>query len=334
MVMNDIDSEILLEMYRTAFTIRSFESRVYDEFNLNKIPGTMHLYLGEEAVATGVCANLTTEDFITSTHRGHGHVIAKGGDLNRMMAELFGRTTGYCRGKGGSMHIADFTIGMLGANGVVGGGIPIAVGAGLSCLIKYPGRVAVAFFGDGASNQGANFHGSLNMASIWKLPVIFVCENNLYAMGTSQRYATNVTNIADRAKGYGMPGVVADGMDVVDVYLKAKEAVERARNGEGPTLLECKTYRIKGHSKFDPANYRPKDEVQEWLARDAIKTYREKLLSSGRISENQITDVEQAVLKKIDDAVEFADNSPLPKEGETMDGVYAGNYNLTGGSDE
>ncbi|GAB4305615.1 MAG: pyruvate dehydrogenase (acetyl-transferring) E1 component subunit alpha [Promethearchaeota archaeon] len=322
----NIDSETLLDMYRVAFTIRQFEQRVYDEFNLNKIPGTMHLYLGEEAVATGVCANLTREDYLTSTHRGHGHVIAKGGDLKRMMAELFGRTTGYCKGKGGSMHIADFTLGILGANGVVGGGIPIAVGAGLSCKLKYPGRVVACFFGDGASNQGANFHGAVNLAAIWDLPVVFVCENNLYAMGTPQRTAMKVKDVAERAAAYGIPGVVADGMDVVDVYLKAKEAVERARRGEGPTLLECKTYRIKGHSKFDPAKYRPPEEVEAWLARDAVATYRARLLDSGRFSPNQIGDVETQVLALIDEAVEFAESSPLPRGEDALTDVYAGDY--------
>ena len=279
----DLTEDKLLEMYETAVKIRHFEEKCYEIFGMNLIPGTLHTYIGEEAVATGVCANLTRDDYITSTHRGHGHCIAKGASLNLMMAELFAKKTGYCKAKGGSMHIADFDIGILGANGIVGGGLTIAPGAGLTCKLKYNNeRVAVCFFGDGASNQGT-FHEGINLASAWDLPVIFVCENNLYAMGTSQRDISNVKDIADRAKGYGIPGVIADGQDVLDVYKKAKTAVERAKKGEGPTLLECKTYRYKGHSKYDPANYRPPEELKEWVERDCIKIYRKKLVSEYKI---------------------------------------------------
>ena len=290
------------------------------------IRDSLHTYAGEEAVAVGVCFNLRPDDYVSSTHRGHGHCIAKGADINRMMAELFGKATGYCKGKGGSMHIADFKIGMLGANGVVGAGIPIAVGAGLSCKLKYPGRVSVAFFGDGASNQGT-FHESLNLAAAWKLPVIFVCENNLYAMGTDIRKVTANPNIADRAIGYGMEGVIVDGNDVIDVYLKAKAAIEKARNGGGPTLLECKTYRIKGHSRFDPALYRPKEEVEAWLKRDPLKLFKENILIKERnIDATVIKEIEIRVDEEIERAVDFAKESPFPELEDALNDVYGGEF--------
>jgi pyruvate dehydrogenase E1 component alpha subunit len=307
-------------MYKKMLEIRRFEEKVYDLFAQNLIPGTMHLYIGEEAVALGVCAALNPHDFITSTHRGHGHCIAKGASLKKMMAELFGRRTGYCKGKGGSMHITDKSIRMLGANAVVGGAIPIAVGAGLSCKLKYPERVAACFFGDGASNQGT-FHEGVNMAAVWDLPVIFVCENNLYAMGTRQSIVMKIQNIAERAAGYGIPGVTVDGNDVIAVYGAAKEAVSRARKGEGPTLLECKTYRHKGHSRFDPAKYRPESEVTEWLARDPLVVLRKKLLNKG-VPEEFFQKVEEQVSKEIEEAVEFAQNSPFPEPEEALDDVW------------
>ena len=309
-----------IEMYKKMLEIRRFEEKVYDLFAQNLIPGTMHLYIGEEAVALGVCAALNPHDFITSTHRGHGHCIAKGASLKKMMAELFGRRTGYCKGKGGSMHITDKSIGMLGANAVVGGAIPIAVGAGLSCKLKYPERVAACFFGDGASNQGT-FHEGVNMAAVWDLPVIFVCENNLYAMGTRQSIVMKIQNIAERAAGYGIPGVTVDGNDVIAVYGAAKEAVSRARKGDGPTLLECKTYRHKGHSRFDPAKYRPESEVTEWLARDPLVVLRKKLLNKG-VPEEFFQKVEEQVSKEIEEAVEFAQNSPFPEPEEALDDVW------------
>ncbi len=309
-----------IEMYKKMLEIRRFEEKVYDLFAQNLIPGTMHLYIGEEAVALGVCAALDPHDFITSTHRGHGHCIAKGASLKKMMAELFGRRTGYCKGKGGSMHITDKSIGMLGANAVVGGAIPIAVGAGLSCKLKYPERVAACFFGDGASNQGT-FHEGVNMAAVWDLPVIFVCENNLYAMGTRQSIVMKIQNIAERAAGYGIPGVTVDGNDVIAVYGAAKEAVSRARKGEGPTLLECKTYRHKGHSRFDPAKYRPESEVTEWLARDPLVVLRKKLLNKG-VPEEFFQKVEEQVSKEIEEAVEFAQSSPFPEPEEALDDVW------------
>jgi len=276
----NLPREKLVEMYRKMFEIRSFEEKVFELYAQNMVPGTIHLYAGEEAVAVGVCSNLRKDDYITSTHRGHGHCIAKGADPKRIMAEILGKKTGYCKGKGGSMHIADFKVGMLGATAVVGAGIPIAMGAGLSIKLRGTDQVVACFFGEGASNQGT-FHEGINMAAIWKLPVIFVCENNLYAMGTRQSRVMLIENIADRAASYGIPGVTVDGNDVLAVYEAAREAVERARRGEGPTLIECKTYRHKGHSRVDPAKYRPKEEVEEWLRKDPIKRLREKLLQTN-----------------------------------------------------
>lgn len=309
-----------IEMYKKMLEIRKFEEKVYDLFTQNLIPGTMHLYMGEEAVAVGVCAALTPNDFITSTHRGHGHCIAKGASLKKMMAEIFGKKTGCCKGKGGSMHITDKNIGMLGANAVVGGAIPIAVGAGLSCKLKYPERVTACFFGDGASNQGT-FHEGVNMASVWDLPVVFVCENNLYAMGTRQSMVMRIEDISQRAAGYGIPGVTVDGNDVMAVYEEAQKAVTRARKGEGPTLLECKTYRHKGHSRFDPAKYRPQEEVAEWMARDPVESFREKLLDKG-IPEEFLHKIESTVEAEIEEAVEFAQESPLPEPEDALKDVW------------
>jgi pyruvate dehydrogenase E1 component alpha subunit len=319
----EIPREKLLELYKKMLLIRYFEERAYEVFGTGAIAGTLHTYLGQEAVAAGIIANLTNDDFITSTHRGHGHVLAKGASPDRMMAELYGKETGYCKARGGSMHIADFKIGILGANGVVGGGIPIATGAGLSCKLKYNNkRVVACFFGDGASNTGG-FHEAINLAGVWKLPVLFVCENNLYAMGTSIKIATAVDDIAKRAVGYGIAGAIANGNDVIDVYLKGKEAVERGKAGLGPTLIECKTYRIKGHSKYDPANYRPQGEVEEWLKRDPIKVYRTKLLDS-KIQESVLVSIEKEVMEVIDHAVEFAQESPKSNVEIALEDVYAG----------
>jgi pyruvate dehydrogenase E1 component alpha subunit len=238
------------------------------------------------------------------------------------MAEILGKKTGYCKGKGGSMHIADFNIGMLGATAVVGAGLPIAVGAGLSIKLRGTDQIVACFFGEGASNQGT-FHESMNMASTWKLPVIFVCENNLYAMGTRQSRVMNIENIADRAGAYGIPGVVVDGNDVLAVYEAAQKAVERARNGEGPTLIECKTYRLRGHSRVDPAKYRPKEEVQEWLTKDPIKRLKEKLLKTNTLQEPETQQIENEVSTEINEAAKFAMQSPYPEPEEALDDVYA-----------
>lgn len=317
------DEELLCRFYRTMVTIRFFEQTVEKYFLAGEIPGFVHLYIGEEAIATGVCANLTTDDYIASTHRGHGHSIAKGADVSRMMAEIFGRKTGYCKGKGGSMHIADFGVGMLGANGVVGGSLPLATGAALAAKMLGQKRVAVAFFGDGASNRGT-FHESANLASVWKLPVIFLCENNQYASTTPYRSSTSVEDIADRARGYGMPGVIVDGNDVFAVYEAAKAAVERARDGGGPSLVEAKTYRIKGHFVGDPELYRSKEEVQEIFAKtDPISRFERQVSSEGSLSREKLDSIKLEVQELIDKALAFAKESPEPDPSELFSDVYA-----------
>lgn len=317
-----LEKNFLLDMYRKVLELRLFEEKVYELFGQNLIPGTIHLYLGEEASAVGICSALRQDDYIQSTHRGHGHCIAKGADLGKMMAEIMGKGTGYCKGKGGSMHVTDFDKGILGATGVVGSGLPLAVGAGLSAKMKGTDQVVAVFFGEGASNQGT-FHESLNLASVWKLPVLFVCENNLYAMGTRQSIAMVLENVADRASAYGMPGVIVDGNDVVDVYRVASEAVRRARKGEGPTLIETKTYRLKGHSRFDPATYRPKEEVEEWIKRDAVKRMRDRLLDERVAKEDELKKIEDQVKLKVEEASKFAKESPQPEPTCVCDDVYA-----------
>jgi pyruvate dehydrogenase E1 component alpha subunit len=317
----NLGKEKLVEMYRKMLEIRFFEEKVFELYAQNLVPGTIHLYAGEEAVAVGVCSSLRRDDYITSTHRGHGHCIAKGADLKRTMAEILGKKTGYCKGKGGSMHIADFSIGMLGATAVVGAGIPIAVGAGLSIKLRGTDQVVGCFFGEGASNQGT-FHEGINMASAWKLPVVFACENNLYAMGTRQSAVMAIQNVADRAVAYGIPGAVVDGNDVLAVYEATQTAVKRARRGEGPTLIECKTYRHKGHSRVDPARYRPKGEVEEWLAKDPIKRFREKLLQTNTLTEAEIQQIEEGTSAEVEEAVKFAVESQFPAPEEALQDVY------------
>lgn len=311
-----------IKMYRQMLKIRRFEEKVDEFFKANLMWGTCHLYTGEEATAVGAIATLKNEDYITSTHRGHGHCIAKGARLDKMMAELLGKETGYCRGRGGSMHIADVESGNLGANGVVGGGIPIAVGAALSSNMKKDGRVTLCFFGDGASNNGT-FHESINLASVWKLPVVFVVENNLYGMSVPVKKASSVENIADRSKGYGIPGYIVDGNDVEAVFETVKEAVDLARSGGGPSMIECKTYRWMGHSKSDANVYRTKEEINSWKQRCPIKRYREKLINEGVATEEGLKQVEESVDKAIYEAEEFAKNSPEPKVGEVLEGIYA-----------
>jgi pyruvate dehydrogenase E1 component alpha subunit len=314
--------DMFLQIYRKILEARLFEEKVYELFGQNLIPGTIHLYLGEEATAVGVCSALRDDDYIQSTHRGHGHCVAKGASLSRMMAELMGKATGYCKGKGGSMHITDFSKGILGATGVVGSGLPLAVGAGLSIKLRKTDQVVAVFFGEGASNQGT-FHESLNLASVWKLPVIFVCENNLYAMGTRQNISMVLSNVADRASAYGIPGVIADGNDVFDVYRCASEAVKRARKGEGPTLLECKTYRLKGHSRFDAATYRPKEEVEEWIKKDAVKRTRDRLLDERIAKEEEMRKIEDEVKSRVEEAANFAKSGPQPDPSTATEDVYA-----------
>jgi pyruvate dehydrogenase E1 component alpha subunit len=319
---SSLTQDRLLDLYRKMLQIRFFEEKVFELYGQNLIPGTIHLYTGEEAVAVGVCSTLRVDDYITSTHRGHGHCIAKGAELKRIMAEILGKETGYCKGKGGSMHIADFNVGMLGATAVVGAGLPIATGAGLSIRLRGTTQVVACFFGEGASNQGT-FHESLNLASAWSLPVVFVCENNLYAMGTHQSRIMNIENIASRAVAYGIPGDVVDGNDVSEVYEAACKAVERARAGSGPSLIECKTYRHKGHSRVDPAKYRPKEEVEEWLAKDPIKQLRHKLLQMDTNLEMKFEKIEKEVGAEVEEAVKFAMESPFPAPEEAAEDVYA-----------
>jgi pyruvate dehydrogenase E1 component alpha subunit len=312
----------LAEMYEKMLEIRYFEEKVFELYGQNLVPGTIHLYAGEEAVAVGVCSSLRKDDYITSTHRGHGHCIAKGADLKRTMAEILGKKTGYCKGKGGSMHIADFQIGMLGATAVVGAGLPIAVGAGLSAKLRKTDQVVACFFGEGASNQGT-FHESINMASAWSLPVIFVCENNLYAMGTRQSRIMNIENISDRAGAYGISGVTVDGNDVLAVFEASQKAVDQARSGAGPTLIECKTYRHKGHSRVDPAKYRSKEEVEQWLAKDPISRFKEGLLQNDVFSQAEVQKIGESVAAEIEEAVKFAVESPYPAPEEALEDVYA-----------
>ncbi|MCR8964485.1 thiamine pyrophosphate-dependent dehydrogenase E1 component subunit alpha [Brevibacillus halotolerans] len=318
-----ITEQKLVDLLHQMWVIRFFDEKVDEFFAKGLIHGTTHLCVGQEATAVGAIAVLQPTDKITSTHRGHGHCIAKGADVNKMMAELFGRETGYCKGKGGSMHIADVEKGNLGANGIVGGGIPIAVGAALTSQMKKLGYVTISFFGDGASNEGS-FHESLNMASIWKLPVIFFCENNQYGMSGPVTEMVNIENIADRSKAYGIPGVVVDGNDLLAVMNAVAEAAERARRGEGPTLLEAKTYRYKGHSKSDAKKYRTRDEELDWRKnRDCIKRLQEILIEKGLLTQEQAKEIEQQAKKEIEEAVVFAEKSPMPSLDTLEEDVYA-----------
>ena len=317
-----IEKDKLLNMFRTMVRIRRFEERVSSEFKAGNIPGSVHVYIGEEAIASGALAHLRTEDYIVSNHRGHGHLLAKGGDPKRAMAELFAKKTGYCLGKGGSMHIADMDIGMLGAAGIVGSGIPVATGAGLSAVMRGTDQVTACFFGDGASNIG-RFHEGINLAAVWCLPVIFICENNLWAVSVPTSCSLAIHDIADRAAGYGIPGVVVDGQDVMAVHEVMGEAVARARNGGGPTLIEAKTYRYHGHFEGDAGTYRPQEEIDAWLKRDPIKLFQEKLLEMKVLTEEKAKEIDEAALAEMDEAVKFALESPFPRPEETLDNVYA-----------
>ncbi len=302
----------LLEAYRVMRTIRNFELALNELSQAGKLPGFLHLYAGEEAVAAGVCSHLSDRDAIGSTHRGHGHSIAKGVDLDAMMAEIFARKTGICAGKGGSMHIADTEKGMLGANGIVGGGIALAAGAALSAKVRKTGGVAVAFFGDGATNQGA-FHETLNIASILKLPAVFVIENNGYGEATPVEYHVAIENLADRAVAYGIPGVIADGMDFFDVFAKAGEAIARARRGEGPTLLECKTYRYFGHFIGDPLTYRTKEETEEVRrTRDPLDRFEKRAVAEGAVRADELRRIDDRSAAVLAAAIRFAESSPPP----------------------
>jgi pyruvate dehydrogenase E1 component alpha subunit len=317
-----LSKEQLLQMYRQMWTIRNFDNRAYELYREGLMRGTTHAYIGMEAVGVGVCAALRPEDTITSTHRGHGHCIAKGGDINMMMAELLGKATGYCKGKGGSMHIADVDRGILGANGIVGGGMGIATGAGLSAKLLGNGRVSVCFFGDGALNQGV-LHEACNLSAIWKLPVVFVCENNQYAMSARADHFTSVPDPSVRALAYGFPGVNVDGMDILAVHRAAVEAVERARSGDGPSLLVATTYRLLGHHVGDPLNYRDRDEVEEWRKKDPIERFKADLLDRGVLTAAEAERLEQEVAAKVDEASEFAKSSPEPSTDILMEDIYA-----------
>ena len=319
---SQLKKEDLLRAYRTMREIREFEDRLHIEFATGKIPGFVHLYSGEEAVATGVCMHLTDEDRISSTHRGHGHCIAKGVDIHGMMAEIYGKKTGTCGGKGGSMHIADLEKGMMGANGIVGAGPPLICGAALAAKFKGNGGVGVAFFGDGASNQGTILE-SMNLASVWKLPVIFLNENNGYAESTGVSYNVPTPNIPDRAAGFGMPGVTVDGNDFFAVYEAAGEAIRRARAGEGPTLLECKTQRYFGHFEGDAMTYRPSGESQNLRkTKDCLNIFAEKVIAAGLVTAAELEAIDKEVLALIEDSVVKALAAPKPTAADLLTGVY------------
>lgn len=321
---DQISNDVLLDLHRRMVRIRRFEETAGKMMEDGKIPGALHLYVGEEAVASGVMTNLSNEDQITSTHRGHGHLIAKGGAFDRMFAELFGRATGYCKGKGGSMHISNMELGMLGANGIVGGGPPIAMGAAFSNKFRKTNNVACCFFGDGASNEGS-FHEAANMAGLYKLPVVFVCENNGYGEYTPQSNHQAIVDVADRAQGYGMPGVIVDGMDVIAVYEAAGEAIARARAGDGPTLLECKTYRYYDHVgvRGMGLSYRTDEEVEEWKKKDPIDLFEARLAEQGVLSAEDAKAVHDEVMAEIDKAIKFAEDSPYPDPEAVLEDVYA-----------
>lgn len=317
-------NKVLMDLYERMIRIRTFEEAGGKLMEDGKIPGALHLYVGQEAVASGIMEHLSDEDQITSTHRGHGHLIAKGGEFGRMFAELFGKATGYCKGKGGSMHISNMSLGMLGANGIVGGGPPIAVGAAFSNRFRKTKNVAVAFFGDGASNEGS-FHEAANMAALYKLPVVFVCENNGYGEYTAQANHQAIVDVADRAAGYGMPGVIVDGMDVMAVYEAAGEAIDRARKGQGPTLLECKTYRFYDHVgvRGMGLSYRTDEELEQWRQRDPVGIFETALIKQKILTEKQATDTKERVQAEVDEGIRFAESSPFPDPETLLEDVYS-----------
>ena len=316
-----MEKGLMVESYRKMVLIRKFEMCASKLFAQNKLPGFLHLYVGEEAVATGVCSALEVTDYITSTHRGHGHLIAKGGDVKKMMAELFAKETGYCKGKGGSMHISDRDKGILGANGIVGAGIPIATGAAFASKYKGDGRVAVSFFGDGAANRGT-FHEALNMAAAFKLPAVFVCENNLFAISVCARYHMAISDISDRAAAYGMPGYSIDGNDVELVYETTKAAVERARRGEGHTLIECKTWRHRGHYEGDPDDYRTAEEKAEWMQKDPIERLAKRLIEEGICTQAELDAIASDADKLLAEAIDEAEAAPVPSVSALMADIY------------
>lgn len=319
---NGLDDSIKIEMLRKMYQIRHFENETEQFIIRGMIHGTCHLYTGEEATAVGAIYAINDDDYITSTHRGHGHCIAKGADLNIMMAELLGKRTGYCKGKGGSMHIADVGSGNLGANGVVGGSIGIATGAALTCKMKKNGKIVVCFFGDGAANQGI-FHGSINMASIWDLPIIYLCENNVYGMSTSVKEAFNIEKISDRKCAYGIEGLTIDGNNLVEVFNAVSHFTGECRAGRGPVLIESLTYRWMGHSKSDAQVYRTKEEIKQWVEKDPIERYKKILIDQKILTEKEDRDLEKEAISQIEEAAKFARESPFPEPSEVEDDVYA-----------
>ena len=316
------EKDFLMQLYRTMVRIRAFEEKAAECFTKGMLAGNIHLSIGQEAAEAGAFAAIGPQDYFTSTHRGHGHAIARGADPNLAMAELFGKATGYCKGKGGSMHIADRDKGILGANGIVGAGHCIACGAGLSAKIRGTDQVCVCFFGDGSTNQGT-FHESLNMASIWKLPIIFVCENNHYGISMSQDRHQAIKDVADRGAAYNIPGIAVDGNDPLAVYEAAAEAVARARAGKGPTLLECKTYRQHGHFEGDPAIYKPKEEQEAWLAKDPLPRFAQFLAENGVLTAEELAEIDAQVAKEVEDAIVFADAQPIPTLESAVVDVYS-----------
>ncbi|MBG4947085.1 thiamine pyrophosphate-dependent dehydrogenase E1 component subunit alpha [Pseudomonas aeruginosa] len=320
--MSTLSTDQLLHAYRVMRTIRAFEERLHVEFATGEIPGFVHLYAGEEASAAGVMAHLRDDDCIASTHRGHGHCIAKGVDVHGMMAEIYGKKTGVCQGKGGSMHIADLEKGMLGANGIVGAGAPLAAGAALAAKLKGSDAVAVAFFGDGGSNEGAVFE-AMNLASVWNLPCLFVAENNGYAEATAANWSVACDHIADRAAGFGMPGVTVDGFDFFAGHEAAGAAIERARAGEGPSLIEVKLTRYYGHFEGDAQTYRDPDEVKHYReTRDCLKQFRERTCHAGLLSASDLDAIDAEVEARIEDAVQRAKNDPKPEPDDLLRDVY------------
>ena len=309
--------EMAGQFYAVMYRARRFEEEVFEFYKRGLMPGLAHLYLGEEAIATGACAALSESDYIGSTHRGHGHLVARGADIKRMMAEILGKATGYSKGKGGSMHIMAMDKGILGANGIVGGGIPITLGAAYSSKLQKNGKVAISFFGDSASNEGT-FHESLNMAAAWDMPIVFIIENNLYGISVDIRKVTKEHQLSKRAVGYGIPGSTIDGNDVFAVYEEVKKAVDRARKGQGPTLIECLTYRWQGHHVGDPAVYRAEKEVAAWRAKDPLA----RLEAQKLLSEKEIANIRAKVDAEIAEACTFAEESPYPDISEAYTDVF------------
>lgn len=318
----NITKDLKVDFFKQMYTIRKFEEKVKELLPLGLIRGATHVYIGEEAVAVGACSALNSDDYIVSTHRGHGHCIAKGGSLKPMMAELLGKETGYCKGKGGSMHIANVDCGMLGASGVVASGIPIATGAAFSSKFLENKKVTISFFGDGASNNGT-FHECLNLASIWKLPIIFICENNGYAITVPAKISTSVKDIAIRAKGYDMASAIVNGRDVEEIYKVTSDAVRRARDGKGPTLIEAKTYRFEGHWIGDPQVYRGKSEVESEISRDHLLDYEKKLVKENILSVSEIGSVKRKIEAELEEATQFAKESPFLDASKVADDIFS-----------